>query len=141
MSSSTANVLSHVGIATSDIDKSVAIYRQLCPELRVTEKIAVAEQGVIVCFLDFPANSSQGRIELLQPLDDNSSVAKFIAKRGEGLHHVCFTCENLTDKLQALSEAGFQLIDKTPRIGALGKPIAFVHLKSTGGTLIEFEEE
>jgi methylmalonyl-CoA epimerase len=141
MSSVNSHILSHVGIATNDIDKSVAIYRQLCPELIVHDRITVAEQGVIVCFLDFPVHCSQGRIELLQPLDDSSPLAKFISKRGEGLHHICFACENLAEELKRLSAAGFQLIDERPRQGASGRPIAFVHPKSTGGTLIEFEEE
>ncbi len=136
-----SSVLAHIGIATFDIEKSVALYRQLCPEVVVNETITVGEQGVIVCFLDFPPHSAQGRIELLQPLNETGPIAKFLAKRGEGLHHICFSCENLTEKLKLLAADGFRLIDKTPRIGALGKPVAFVHPQSTGGTLIEFEEE
>lgn len=134
------SVLSHVGIATSDIEKSVATYQLLCPELIVNKTITVAEQGVIVCFLDFPPHSSLGRIELLQPLNKTGPMASFLARRGEGLHHICFTCENLTERLKQLVAAGFQLIDERPRTGALGKPVAFVHPKSTGGVLIEFEE-
>ena len=61
--------------------------------------------------------------------------------RGEGLHHLCFICENIESRLAELSDAGYRLIYKEPRIGALGKKIAFVHPQSTGGTLIELEEE
>jgi len=136
-----SDTLLHVGIVTDDIDRSVKMYRALCPDVRVHEAIEVAEQGARVCFLEFPAHSAFGRIELLQPLTEASPLAKFLAKRGEGLHHVCFGCSNLVDKLAKLKSAGFQLIDETPRIGALGKPIAFVHPKSAGGALIEFEQE
>jgi len=131
----------HIGIVTNDIDASIVMYRQLCPDVVVTETIEVVQQGARVCFLEFPVHSAYGRIELLQPLTDDSPLARSLAKRGEGLHHICFGCDNLVDKLAALKADGFRLIDETPRLGALGKPVAFVHPQSTGGTLIEFEEE
>jgi methylmalonyl-CoA/ethylmalonyl-CoA epimerase len=133
--------LGHVGIAVKDIDAAIARYRELSPDLIVSFRTVVADQGVEVCFLDFPAHSATGRIELLQSISANSGVAKFIETRGEGLHHLCFTCKNIETRLAELSKLGYTLIDKEPRIGALGKKIAFVHPKSTGGTLIELEEE
>lgn len=136
-----SDTLLHIGIVTHDIDKSVAMYRQLCPDIVVNETIRVAQQGALVCFLEFPAHNASSKIELLQPLAEDSPLAKFLTKRGEGLHHICFGCDNLADKLAALKSDGFRLIDETPRIGALGKPVAFVHPKSAGGTLIEYEEE
>lgn len=133
--------LGHIGIAVKDIDTAIAQYQTLAPDLVVSVRTTVVDQGVEVCFLDFPAHSATGRIELLQGLSDESGVAKFIEKRGEGLHHLCFLCEDIESRLRDLAAAGYKLIDKEPRIGALGKKIAFVHPKSTGGTLIELEQE
>ena len=141
MSLHTGGAIAHVGIAVGDIDSAIETYRVLCPELIIGPRVAAVEQGVEVCFLDFPSNPVLGRIELITDIPPGHKISDFIAKRGEGLHHVCFTCENLVGKLAELSAAGFRLIDATPRIGALGRPIAFVHPSSTGGVLVEFEEE
>lgn len=79
-------------------------------------------------------------IELLEPVGDDSTIRKFIDKRGEGLHHLCFEVENIEKILSDMKSKGFALIDEKPRIGASGKRIAFVHPKSTGGVLIELTE-
>jgi len=79
-------------------------------------------------------------VELLQPAVDDSPIGKFIAKRGPGIHHVCFVVEDLAAALDRCRAAGIRLIDEEPRIGAEGKHIAFLHPSSTGGVLIELTE-
>ena len=93
----------------------------------------VAEQQVDVSFL--PVGESD--IELLQPTTDNSGVAKYIAKRGPGIHHICFEVDDIQDMMNRLAESGVQLIDAAPRVDDSGKQYAFVHPKSTGGVLVE----
>ena len=133
--------LNHVGIAVKDLDAAIEQYRVLFADVRVGERIVVEEQGVEVCFLEFPDDSGGARIELLGALSDDSPVGRFLAKRGEGQHHICFSCDNLDEKLNSLKSAGVRLIDETPRIGATDKRIAFVHPGGFSGVLIEFEEE
>ena len=136
--------LSHIGIAVKSIDAAIETYRVICPELKVSDRVKVTDQSLEVCFLDFPSHSGMGRIELLADLGDRGNggvIAKFLEKRGEGLHHTCFSCANIEEKLAELKRHGIELIDKVPRIGALGKKIAFLHPKSTHGALIELEEE
>ena len=136
-----SSTLGHVGIAVRDIDAAVDGYRRVCPDLIVSVRKRVPDQGVEVCFLDFPSHNNLGRIELLQPLDDDTPVGRFIKNRGEGQHHICITCGDIEERIASLREAGVRMIDETPRIGALGKRIAFIHPESTFGTLIELEEE
>ncbi|MCH9032443.1 MAG: methylmalonyl-CoA epimerase [candidate division Zixibacteria bacterium] len=136
--------LSHIGIAVKNIDAAIKSYRIICPDLKVSDRVKVPDQSLEVCFLDFPRHSGIGRIELLADTGDIGNggvIAKFLEKRGEGLHHTCFTCENIEEKLVELERQGIELIDKVPRIGALGKKIAFIHPESTHGALIELEEE
>jgi methylmalonyl-CoA/ethylmalonyl-CoA epimerase len=80
-------------------------------------------------------------VELLEPAVDESPIGKFIAKRGPGIHHVCFVVDDLATVLERCRDAGIRLIDEEPRIGAEGKPIAFLHPSSTGGVLIELTEQ
>ena len=79
-------------------------------------------------------------VELLSPTDNQSTIKKFIEKRGEGFHHIAFRVDNLENALSTLSKAGIQLIDSSPRRGAGGKQIAFLHPKSTGGILVELSQ-
>jgi methylmalonyl-CoA epimerase len=79
-------------------------------------------------------------VELLEPVSPESSVARFIARRGAGLHHIAFRVSNLDEKLRALAENGIELIDKTPRVGSHGRRIAFIHPRSTHGVLVELIE-
>lgn len=133
--------LSHVGIAVRDLDRALETYRLLCPTLTVGERIVVSDQGVEVCFLSLANNSVVTRIELLAPLDSSGPVARFLDKRGEGLHHLCFSCQNLEERIARLRSEGMVFIDNKPRAGADGARIAFIHPSSTAGTLIELEEE
>ena len=127
--------IDHIGIAVLDLDAAVRFYQSLFgrgPESTGT----VVEQQVRTAF--FAAGESS--VELLQPTADDSPVAKFLARRGPGLHHICFAVADLERALDDLRRQGMCLIDETPRTGAHGKRIAFVHPKSAGGVLIELAE-
>jgi methylmalonyl-CoA/ethylmalonyl-CoA epimerase len=125
--------IDHLGIAVASIDDSAALYRDVmglaCEGTEVIE-----DQGVKVRFFTL----GQVRIELLEPTTDDSPIAKFLAKRGPGLHHVAYRVDDLPATLAALKAAGVKLIDETPRDGAHGMKIAFAHPKSTDGVLTEF---
>jgi methylmalonyl-CoA mutase, C-terminal domain len=124
--------LDHVGIAVTNLDDAVNFYRRTFGlELERTE--TVTDQGVEVAMLD----AGNVHLELLAPLHDDSAVGKFLAQRGPGVHHLAFSVENISRALQDAQAKGIRLIDETPRIGAGGKKIAFLHPKSTGGVLTE----
>ena len=97
----------------------------------------VASQKVRVAFLPM----GEVRIELLEPTSDDSPIAKFIAKRGEGIHHIAFGTDDVEEELKSVSEKEIRLIDKVPRSGAHGAKIAFLHPKSTLGVLMELCQE
>lgn len=125
----------HVGIAVPDLDAAVAAFTTLFgtgPE-SVED---VAEQKVRTAF--FTAGDTH--VELLWPLSEDSPISNFLAKRGPGLHHICFEVPSIDRALEDYRAAGVRLIDETPRLGAHGKRIAFLHPKSTGGILIEICE-
>ncbi len=135
--------ISHIGVAVADLEAAKTFYEQLLGRPADLEE-EVAEQRVAVAmFAGRTGDASvlpHGRIELVAATSDDSPIAKFIAKQGEGLHHICVYVDDIEAKLQELDNAGVRLIDREPRIGAEGKRIAFVHPKSTGGVLIELEE-
>lgn len=122
----------HIGIAVKDLDEALKLYRDIL-QLEVTGVEEVPDQKVKVAFI--PVGES--KVELLEPTTDDSPVAKFIAKRGEGIHHITFRVDNLEKALEEAKAAGIRLIDETPRLGAGGAKIAFLHPKSTGGVLLE----
>lgn len=124
--------LDHIGIAVKSIDEAKTFWVDQLG-LKVMHVEEVPEQKVRVALLD-------AGIELLEPTSPDSPVAKFIEKRGEGLHHVTLQTGNLADRLKALRAAGVNLIDEKPRIGAGGARIAFIHPKSTRGVLVELCE-
>ena len=126
-----ARHINHVAIAVRDIDESLALYRRIfsLPEASVEE---LEDQGVRAALVTVGGS----QLEFIQPTDASGGVARFIAKRGEGLHHVCFEVENLQKTLDRLDAQDIQLIDKAPRQGLAGM-IAFLHPRATGGTLIE----
>lgn len=127
--------LDHVAIAVKDLDVAVKYYVEVLgfppPEIEV-----VAEQKVTTAIF----GHGMGRIELICPTDPNSSVAKFLDKRGEGLHHICVEVSDIIGTLAALKAKGAQLIDETPKIGAGGAKIAFVHPKGAHGVLTELRQ-
>jgi methylmalonyl-CoA/ethylmalonyl-CoA epimerase len=127
--------LSHVGIAVRSLAASVPLFEKLLPQERVdTEE--VADQGVRVAFL----RAGQCTIELTEATRPESAIAKFIEKRGEGVHHLSFEVADLQAELDRLKSAGMRLIDDRPRKGAGGCLIAFVHPSSTNGVLIELSQ-
>jgi len=122
----------HIGIATPTIDEGLAIWRDaLGLEPHVTEE--VAEQGVKVCML--PVGDTH--VELLEPLSSDSAVGKFLAKRGPGIHHIAIEVQDINASLAELKKKGARLIDETPRVGARGCLVAFIHPSSTNGVLLE----
>jgi methylmalonyl-CoA/ethylmalonyl-CoA epimerase len=125
--------IDHLGIAVASIDDAAELYRDVMG-LAGGETEVIEDQGVRVRFFTL----GQVRIELLEPTTDDSPVAKFLARRGPGLHHVAYRVDDLAATLAALKTAGVKLIDETPRDGAHGMQIAFAHPKSTNGVLTEF---
>ena len=125
--------IDHLGIAVHSIDEASRFYRDALG-LTCTGTEEVAGQKVRVAF--FPIGDT--RIELLEPTADDSPIAKFLEKRGPGLHHVAYRVADLPATLAALKSAGVRLIDETPRNGAHGMKIAFAHPQSTAGVLTEF---
>jgi len=129
------NKMSHVGIAVKDLEKAIEIYKSLGLELESIE--TVESQKVRVAF--FPVGET--RIELLAPTSDDSPIAKFIEKHGEGIQHMALGVDDLPAELEKAAKNGLTLIDKEPRLGAHGADIAFLHPKSTGRVLIELCKE
>jgi methylmalonyl-CoA/ethylmalonyl-CoA epimerase len=122
----------HIGIATREIEAALSLWRDaLGLEVDSTEE--VAEQGVRVAMLPI----GETHIELLEPLNDDSPVAKFLDKRGPGVHHVAIRVKDIQATLSQLKEKGTRLIDETPRLGAGGCLVAFVHPSSVNGVLLE----
>jgi len=124
--------LDHIGIAVKSIEEAKKFWVDQLG-LKVMHVEEVPEQKVRVALLD-------AGIELLEPTSPDSPVAKFIEKRGEGLHHLTLQTGNLADRLKALKAAGVNLIDEKPRVGAGGAGIAFLHPKSAHGVLVELCE-
>jgi len=127
--------ISHIGIAVKDLDAGIAFYEKLGFTLEAIEE--VPSQMVKVAF--FPCGDT--RLELLAPTSEESPIAKFIEKKGEGIQHLAFAVDDLPANLSEVEAAGVQLIDKSPRPGAHGAEIAFLHPKSTYGVLIELCKE
>ena len=125
----------HIGIATPRLDLALRFWRDALG-LEVVHTEVVEEQGVRVAML--PVGES--RIELLEPTGDGSPVAKFIEKRGPGIHHVAVRVPDIREALSRLKEKGARLIDEEPRVGAGGCLVAFVHPSSSGGVLLELVE-
>ena len=122
----------HIGIATPTIAEGLAIWRDaLGFEPDSTEE--VAEQGVRVCML--PVGDTH--VELLEPLSAESAVGRFLSKRGPGIHHIAIEVRDINASLAELKQKGARLIDETPRVGARGCLVAFVHPSSTNGVLLE----
>lgn len=124
--------INHIGIAVKNLEASIPFYRdQLGMTFEGTEE--VTEQKVKVAFLQIGAS----RIELLEPTADDSPVAIFIEKKGEGTHHIAYEVDDIVAAIADLKEKGIRLIDETPRHGAHHSLIAFLHPKATGGVLTE----
>ena len=126
--------LDHIGIAVSSIDQAVGVYEAL--GLKETRRELVGSQAVRTAFLPI----GDTRLELLEPVGPDSPVAKFLAKRGPGIHHVCFAVPDLEGALADLRDRGFRLVDESPVPGADGRRVAFLHPSAGQGVLIELSE-
>lgn len=125
--------IDHLGIAVRSLDESVKYY-EAALGLKCEHREEVPSQKVRTAFFSV----GDTHIELLEPTSDDSPIAKFLAKNGEGIHHVAFGTSNITEQLAGAKSAGVQLIHETPIDGAGGKLVAFLHPKSTHGVLTEF---
>ncbi len=127
--------ISHIGIAVKNLDEAIQFYKKLGLEVEGIE--VIESQKVKVAFI--PVGNV--RLELLEPTSEDSTVAKFLVKKGEGIHHLALGTENLERRLQEIEKKGIKLIDKTPRKGAHNTNIAFLHPTSSHGVLLELCEE
>jgi len=125
--------IAHIGIAVRALDELLPLYRDVLgmPEVPLDNADGAAIAGLA---------AGESLVELLEAQTDDSPIAKFVAKRGPGIHHVCFAVDDLDGTLDKCRAAGLRLIDETPRIGAEGKRIAFLHPSATGGVLVELSE-
>lgn len=127
--------IDHLGIAVASIDRALAIYRDL--GLTEAHREDVPSQKVIAAFL--PAGES--RLELLEPTGPDSPIAKFLEKKGPGIHHICFAVDDIEAALAHLKERGYRLIHETPVAGAGGRRVAFLHPAAANGILIELSSD
>jgi len=130
--------LNHVGVATPSIDDAVKLYRDVLGSTDITEKRALEEQGVWVCFVNLP----NSQIELIEPLGEASPLNGFLAKNpAGGQHHVCFEVDDIIAARDEMRAKGATVLGTgEPRIGAHGTPVIFVHPRDMGGVLIELME-
>ena len=127
--------LDHVAIAVRDLDQAIALYRDALG-LELTEIEQVPEQQVRTAIF----GHGMGRVELISPTVSDSGVAKFLQKRGEGLHHICIEVEDLEAAIAAMKARGAPMIDETPKRGAGGAKVAFIHPRGSHGVLVELRE-
>jgi methylmalonyl-CoA/ethylmalonyl-CoA epimerase len=125
--------IAHIGIAVRALDEILPFYRDLLamPEVPLDDADGARIAGLA---------AGESLVELLEAESPESPIAKFVAKRGPGIHHVCFAVDDLDATLERCRRAGVRLIDETPRVGAEGKRIAFLHPSATAGVLVELSE-
>ncbi len=127
--------ISHIAIVVPDLEEAMGFWVDTLG-LRLQHVEYVPDQGVDVAFLP----SGESEIELLEPVEPDSGVARYMHKRGPGIHHICFEVEDITAVLARMRAAGVPLINEEPTIGTGGKKIAFIHPRGTGGVLVELYE-
>jgi methylmalonyl-CoA/ethylmalonyl-CoA epimerase len=125
--------IAHIGIAVQNLGDALAFYRDV---LGIEPRAPEAADGATIVSLPFGGPE----VELLEPVTPDGPIAKFLARRGPGIHHVCYEVPDLDAALLRCRAAGYRLLDETPRTGAHGRRIAFVHPKSTAGILIELTQ-
>jgi len=126
------NKIEHIGIAVKDMATAVSLYERLL-NTTVYKTETVATEQVITAFLQ----SGPNKIELLEALSTDSSIAKFLEKKGEGIHHIAFEVDDIVAEMARLKSEGFVLLNDEPKPGADNKLVCFVHPKSAGGVLVE----
>ncbi len=127
--------IEHIGIATRSLDDAIGFWRDAL-ELDVVATEEVAEQGVRIAMLPI----GETRVELLEPTSEASPIAKFLEKRGAGIHHIAVRVDDIRATLARLKKQGLRLIDEVPRVGAGGCLVAFIHPSSANGVLLELVE-
>jgi len=130
------NKIEHIGIAVKDIKESNKLFEKLFgkPHYKIED---VLSEGVKTSFFQLGSN----KIELLEAIHQDSPIAKFISKRGEGIHHIAFEVDDIVTEIQRLQNKGFTVLNEKPKKGADNKLVAFLHLKSTNGVLVELCQE
>lgn len=128
--------INHLGIATKGVDEALRFWRDALGLENVHTEV-VEDQKVRVAMLPL----GESRIELLEPTSEDSPISKFLEKRGGGIHHIAVDVEDIEQALQKLKDRGMRLIDETPRIGAEGCLVAFVHPSSANGVLLELVQQ
>ncbi|MGH7918909.1 MAG: methylmalonyl-CoA epimerase [Candidatus Dormibacteraceae bacterium] len=127
--------ISHLGLAVHDLDQAIARYRSLGFELE--RRWAQESDGMEAAEL----RSGDARVELMRPARADSPVGRFLAKHGEGVHHVCYAVDDVAGELEEARAQGLETLDQAPRMGGGGRTrVGFVHPKSMGGVLVEFEQ-
>jgi methylmalonyl-CoA/ethylmalonyl-CoA epimerase len=125
--------IAHVGIAVPDLEAALAFYRDV---LGLAPHPPEVVDGATIAALPF----GDSEVELLSPLTPDSPIGKFLAKRGPGIHHICYRVPDLDAALEACRRSGYRLVDEVPRTGAAGRRIAFIHPKATAGILLELTD-
>ena len=128
--------IEHIGIAVKDINASNELFETLFNQPHYKME-TVESEGVLTSFFQI----GESKIELLQATNEDSAIARFIAKKGEGMHHIAFEVENIDAEIERLVGKGFKMIHDTPKLGADNKRIAFLHPKSSNSVLVELCQE
>jgi len=127
--------IEHIGIAVKDVENTLKLYSSIFG-LKPGEIAVLEDYGLKVGTIQI----GDTKLEFLESMRQDTPIAKFIEKRGQGIHHICFQVDNIEETLKRLAKDGIELVDKTPRPGARGDKIAFIHPRSTSGILIELCE-
>lgn len=131
-------LVSHIGIVVADLEAAIEKYTLILGQ-QPTEVCEVPDMAVKVAMFEGD-DPDGGHIELLAATSTDNSIARFLERHGEGLHHVCVNVDNIERSLEEFKAQGVKLIDEKPRLGAMGRRIAFVHPEGTHGVLIELQE-
>ena len=128
--------IEHIGIATESIDKIAPFWKQVL-KLNHTHRETVYKEGVITDIYD----TGRGKVELLEKIGQESTIAKFLEKRGQGIHHLCFEVDNIEEAITELKQAKIRLVNEIPTKGAEENLVVFIHPESTGGVLVELAQK
>lgn len=124
--------IEHIGIAVSNLDESNALFKKLLGKQHYKTEI-VENEGVKTSFFEMGTN----KIELLEGINENSPISKFIKKKGEGIHHIAFAVDNILEEVERMKKEGFTVLNEIPKKGSDNKLVVFLHPKTTNGVLIE----
>jgi methylmalonyl-CoA epimerase len=129
--------IDHIAIVVQDLDAALRVYHDVLglPLERVEE---VPAEKVKVAFLPLP--EGDGEVELVQPTADDTGIARYLAKRGEGMHHICFQVDDIQAAMDQMAASGLQVLEEKPRLGSQGQKYVFIHPKTAHGVLIELYE-